>query len=126
MISLNTYLYKIRAAETAECKCGLVKSIPHFLFCCRKWAEQRQELRLQHGERFGDLSYALGGFSSRKEGGESIDGPIERWKPDIDVVRATIQFAMDTGRLQTVSQDTSSIEEDENERQRLQIPTPTL
>jgi len=126
MTSLNTYLYKIRAAETAECECGLIESIPHFLFCCRKWAEQRQELRLQHGERFGDLSYALGGFSSRKEGGESIDGPIERWKPDIDVVRATIQFAMDTGRLQTVSQDTSSIEEDENERQRLQIPTPTL
>lgn len=75
--SLKVYLYKIKAAETAECECGLIESIPHFLFCCRKWAEQRQRLQLQHGERFGDLSYALGGFSSRKEGGESIDGPMK-------------------------------------------------
>jgi hypothetical protein len=123
--SLKVYLYKIKAAATAECECGLVESIPHFLFCCRKWDEQRRKLRLQHGERFGDLSYALGGFSSRQEGGQSIDGPIERWKPDIGVVRATIQFAIDTGRLQTGSQDTASIEEDNNERQQLRIPTPT-
>lgn len=125
MTSLNIYLYKIRAVETAECECGLIESIPHFLFCCRKWAEQRRRLRLQHGERFGDLSYALGGYLSRKEGGESIDGPIERWKSDIRAVRATIQFAIDTGRLQTVSQETASIEEDNNERQGLRILTPT-
>ena len=75
---LNVYLYKIKVAETAECECGLIESIPHFLFCCRKWERQRQKLRLQHGGRFGDLSYALGGYSSRQEGGESIDGPIER------------------------------------------------
>jgi hypothetical protein len=118
------YLYKIKAAETAECECGLIESIPHFLFCCRKWEKQRQKLRLQHGERFGDLSYALGGYSSRQEGGESIDGPIERWKPDTEVVRATIQFTMDTGRLQTGSKDTSS-SEDNNERQQLRIPTTT-
>jgi len=124
--SLRVYLYKIKAAETAECECGLIESIPHFLFCCRKWEEQRQKLRLQHGERFGDLSYALGGYSSRKEGGESIDGPIERWKPDIEVVRATIQFAIETRRLQTVSQDTASMEEENNEQQRLRIPTPIL
>jgi hypothetical protein len=35
-------------------------------------------------------------------------GPIERWKPDISVVRATIQFAKDTGRLQTIEQETAS------------------
>jgi hypothetical protein len=76
--SLKVYLYKIKAAETAECECGLIESIPHFLFCCRKWAEQRQRLQLQHGERFGDLSYALRGFLSWKEGGESIDGLMKR------------------------------------------------
>ncbi|KAF2006546.1 hypothetical protein P154DRAFT_219357 [Amniculicola lignicola CBS 123094] len=126
MTSLNVYLYKIGAAETAECVCGLTESILHFLFCCRRWEEQRQQLRLQHGVRFGDLSYALGGFSSRKEGGESIDGPIKRWKPDIEVVRATIQFAMATRRLQTINRDPASIEEENNEQQRLRIPTPTL
>jgi len=94
------------------------------LFCCRKWERQRQKLRLQHGGRFGDLSYALGGYSSRQEGGKSIDGPIERWKPDMEVVRATIQFAMETRRLQTGSQGTASIEEDNNEQQQLRIPTP--
>ncbi|KAF9728466.1 hypothetical protein PMIN01_13599 [Paraphaeosphaeria minitans] len=126
MTSLNIYLYKIKAAETAECECGLIESIPHFLFCCRKWAEQRRRPQLEHGERFGDLSYALGDISSQKEGGESIVGPMQRGKPDTEVVRATIQFAMETRRLQAVSQDTASIEEDNNERQRLRIPTPTL
>jgi hypothetical protein len=126
MTSLNTYLYKIKAAETAECECRLMKSIPHFLFCCRRWEEQRRQLRLQHGERFGDLSYALGGFSSRKKGGQSIDGPIERWKPDIDVVRATIEFAMETRRLYTVSQDTAGTEEENIEREYLRIHIPPL
>lgn len=51
------------------------------------------------GVRTRDLSYALEGFSSHKELGESIDGPIERWKPNIEVVRATIQFAIGTERL---------------------------
>jgi hypothetical protein len=124
--SLKVYLYKIKAVETAECECGLIESVPHFLFCCSKWEEQRQKPRLHHGERFGDLSYALGGFSSRQEGGKSIDGPIERWKPDINVVRATIQFAIDTGRLQTGSKDTASLEDNNNERQQLRTLTLTL
>ena len=33
---------------------------------------------------------------------------------------------METKRLQTVSQDTASMEEENNERQRLRIPTLTL
>ncbi|KAF2462633.1 uncharacterized protein BDR25DRAFT_248431, partial [Lindgomyces ingoldianus] len=121
-----TNQYLIKAAETAECECGLIKSIPHFLFCCRRWERPRQKLRMQLGERFGDLSYTLGGYSSRQEGGESIDGPIERWKPDIEVVRATIQFAMDTKHLQSVSNDTARAETDNNERQRLGIPISIL
>ncbi|OCK75876.1 hypothetical protein K432DRAFT_307598, partial [Lepidopterella palustris CBS 459.81] len=88
---LKEYLHKINASETAACDCGFVESIPHFLFSCSRW-------RALNKTRFGDLSYALGEYSSR-QGGQSIDGPIERWKPDIDAVRATIQFAMDTRRL---------------------------
>lgn len=94
-----------------------------FLFCCRKWTEKRRQLRLQHGERFPDLSYALGGYSSQFEGGESIDGPMKRWKPDIEVVRATIKFAMEIRRLRVASRDSTSDEEN-SERQRLQMPTP--
>jgi hypothetical protein len=123
---LKEYLHKINASETAACECGLTESIPHFLFSCRRWAQQRINLRQQHRERFGDLSFALGGYSSRREGDRSIDGPIEQWKPDISMVRATIQFAMDTGRLYPNEQDATSIEADLSERRHLLIPPPAI
>ena len=44
-------------------------------------------------------------ISSMREGGGDIDGPIERWKPDIGVVRATVQFSRETGRLCPSLQD---------------------
>ena len=122
---LRDYLHKINASETAACDCGLTESIPHFLFSCRRWAQQRAKLRQQHGTRFGDLSYALGGYSSRQEGGKNIDGPLKHWKPDISVVRATIQFAKDTGRLHPSEQDAVNAEAERNERQLLRIPSST-
>jgi hypothetical protein len=122
---LNDYLYKINVAETAVCNCGLTESIQHFLFSCRRWEQQRTKLREQHGDRFGDLSYALGGYSSRQEGGRNIDGPIERWKPDISIVKATIQFAKETGRLHSSRQEASA-EMDLNERRHLRVPSPIL
>jgi hypothetical protein len=122
---LNEYLHKIKASETALCECGCVESIAHFLFVCRRWKQQRIKLRQQHGQRFGELSYALGGYSSRQEGGQSIDGPIERWKPDIKVAKATIEFAKNTGRLQLNEQDSTSREEEEAvERRHVRIPSP--
>ena len=121
---LNEYLYKIRASETAACDRGTIESIAHFLFVCRRWRQQRAKLRQQHGQRFGELSYALGGYSSRQEGGESIDGPIEQWKADMEAVRATIDFARSTGRLQPNVQDEESREEQEvEERRQLRIPS---
>lgn len=51
---LKGYLHMINASETAACECRLVESIPHFLFSCRRWAQQRAKLRQQHGERSGD------------------------------------------------------------------------
>ena len=51
-------------------------------------------------ERYGDLSYILGGRSSHKKpDGSDLDGPRERWKPNVAAVRATVKFAMKTGRL---------------------------
>ena len=95
-----------------------------FLLSCRRWTQQRIKLREQHGDRFGDLSYELGGYSSRREGGRNIGGPIERWKPDIRVVRATIQYAKETERLHLSVQDAESTEADDNERRLLRIPPP--
>ena len=96
---------------------------PHRLEGCQG-GKQRAKLRQQHGQRFGELSYALGGYSSRQEGGESIDGPIERWKPSMEAVRATIEFAKSTGRLQPNMQDEENREKQEaEERRQLRIPS---
>jgi len=124
---LNEYLYKIKATDTVACDCGCRESIAHFLFSCRRWRQQRAKLRQQHGQRFGELSYALGGYSSRQEGGQSIDGPIKYWKPDIEAVRATINFAKSTGRLQPKVQDGESRDEEEaEERRQLRMPSPAF
>jgi hypothetical protein len=39
------------------------------------------------------------GFEKDIETGQSLDGPKEKWKPDLAVVKATIQFLEKTGRL---------------------------
>jgi hypothetical protein len=31
--------------------------------------------------------------------GQFVDGPKEKWKPDMEAVKATIQFLEKTGRL---------------------------
>jgi hypothetical protein len=62
--------------------------------CCR-------ELRETVGARSGDVSYLLEGWGSRKDvrTGQLLDGPKEKWKSDIEVVKATIRFLEKTGRL---------------------------
>jgi hypothetical protein len=120
---LKGYLHKINASETADCDCGVKESISHFLFSCKRWVRQRATLKHQHKGRYGDISYALGGYSSRQKEGKNIDGPIEYWQPDINVVKATIQFAKDTGRLHPSEQDTASAEADHNEQLLLRIPS---
>ncbi|KAK7178140.1 reverse transcriptase [Paraphaeosphaeria sporulosa] len=121
---LNEYLHKIRAEDTAACDCGSIESTAHFLFACRRWRQQRAKLRQQHGKRFGDLSYALGGYSNRQEGGESIDGTMARWEADMEAVRATIEFAKSTGRLQPHERHVESRDEAEaEERRQLRIPS---
>ena len=123
---LNECLHKIKASETAACSCEWTESIAHFLFKCNRWVQQRTILRRQHGQRFEDLSYALGGYSSRQEGGQNIDGPIEQWKPSMEAVKATIEFAKSTGRLQPKVEDEESREEEEaEERRQLRMPSPT-
>ena len=47
------------------------------------------------------MSYLLGGWGKRKDLslGKLLDGEKESWKPDLTVVKATVQFLQDTGRL---------------------------
>ncbi|KAK7582830.1 hypothetical protein V3481_012128 [Fusarium oxysporum f. sp. vasinfectum] len=92
MARLNSYLYQIRAAPTDECPCGRAKeTVEHFLFRCVKWTTQRNEMLPCTEEKRGNLSFHLGGKAIS-------DG--QKWTPDMDAVRATIRFAIATGRLE--------------------------
>jgi hypothetical protein len=91
MARLNGYLYWINVAETAQCACGQAReTVEHFLFRCQKWTTHRTEmLQCTHTHR-GNISFFLGGKSPS-------DG--QNWKPNLEAVRATIRFAIATGRL---------------------------
>lgn len=101
---LNTTLAQIRIAPSAECECGNEReTIKHFLLECPQWTEQRTELRHVLGERWADLPYTLGGWSGRFQAGSNqpIDGPKNKWKPNVKVIRTVIKFVQATGRFRT-------------------------
>jgi ribonuclease HI/exonuclease III len=101
---LNQHLKQSRITEAEECSCGSAsESTAHFLFHCPNWAEPRKLLRDKLGTRWADLSYALGGWSGRFLPGTTsrfIDGPKEKWKPNIEVLRAVISFVKVTRRFE--------------------------
>jgi hypothetical protein len=68
---------------------------------CQLWGHSRTELRQAAGERWGDLSYMLGGHSERKDWktGRQNDGDREKWKPNHAMVKVTINFLQLTGRI---------------------------
>jgi hypothetical protein len=100
--SLNRYLSRTGVADEARCSCGYdEETIRHLLLSCPKWTDERKELRQAVGDRSGDVPYLLGGWGPKKDvrTGQFVDGPKERWKPDMEAVIATIQFLEKTGRL---------------------------
>jgi hypothetical protein len=54
------------------------------------------------GDGRGDLAYALGGWSGRKNRGSQQyeDGAREKWKPNMKVLKAVIQYVKATKRFQ--------------------------
>jgi hypothetical protein len=59
---LNKSLYRLKIVDTAECQCGEgEESIQYVLLYCLTWAAARAELQVAVGERWGDVSYLLGG-----------------------------------------------------------------
>jgi ribonuclease HI len=91
MARLNGYLYRINVAETDQCACGQAReTVEHFLFRCQRWTTHRTEmLQCTHTHR-GNISFFLGGKSPLDD---------QNWKPNLEAVRATIRFAITTGRL---------------------------
>lgn len=96
-----------------------------FSFHAADGHSREKKMRQQHGDRFEDLSYALGGYSSRQEEGVCIDGLIERWKPNMDAVRVIIQFAMKMRRPQADLQGTEEVEDEMEEWRQLRILSPS-
>jgi len=80
-----------------DAKCGCRdddETIKHILLVCPRWTAKCGELRAT-------AAYLLGGWGSKKDirTGQLLDGPKEKWKPDLAVVKATIRFLEKTGRL---------------------------
>ena len=99
---LKGFLRRIGAKESATCECGAtVESTQHYLFHCPQWENERNRLREAMGDRWGDLAYALGGWSGRrdKRTNRPVDGPKERWKPNLAVLKAVIQYVKTTQRF---------------------------
>ena len=91
MARLNGYLYRINVAETDQCACGQAReTVEHFLFRCQRWTTHRTEMLQCTHTRRGNISFFLGGKSPLDD---------QNWKPNLEAVRATIRFAIATGRL---------------------------
>jgi hypothetical protein len=91
MARLNGYLYRINVADTDQCACGQAReTVEHFLFQCRKWTTQRTALLQCSQTHRGNLSFFLGGKSPSDD---------QQWTPTLEAVRASIRFAISTGRL---------------------------
>jgi hypothetical protein len=91
MARLNGYLYQIGALESDLCDCRQAKeTVEHFLFRCTKWDQHRERMLHQTETRRGCLSFYLGE--------KALSDPAQ-WKPNLSAVRATVQYAIATGRL---------------------------
>jgi hypothetical protein len=91
MARLNSYLHRIDAAPSDKCVCGQAReTVDHFLFRCKKWTAYRAEMLECTDTYRSNISFYLGGKSPSDK---------KDWTPNMKAVRATIRFAMATGRL---------------------------
>ena len=103
---LHSYTARIDQTASAACKCGAEREdVQHLMLTCPEWSSQRQVLRETAGDRWGDLSYLLGGWSGRRSpySGALLDGPKEKWAANMRVVKASIEFLRQTTRMQVSS-----------------------
>jgi hypothetical protein len=100
MVRLNGYLHQIGAVESDKCECGqATETVKHFLFRCTRWEAYRMQMLSQTDTRRGNLSFYLGG---------KAPSDPKTWTPNMDAVRATIKFAIATGRLDMEVEQTAN------------------
>ena len=56
-------------------------------------------MRGAYKDRFGDLSFAVGGHSTYTRNSIRLDDDLNKWRPNMEAVKATIKFARETKRL---------------------------
>jgi hypothetical protein len=111
MAKLNVYLHRIEAAPSDQCACGKAReTVDHFIFRCKQWDEHRTEMLQCTDVHKGNLSFYIGGKSPSDD---------KNWSPNMQAVRATIPFAIATGRL-----DASHPYNETNQPSSLTRPTP--
>jgi hypothetical protein len=99
---LNQYSSRIGIVEEAKCPCGTDdETARHVLCVCPLWATQRKTLQAVAGDWWGDVSYLLGGWGKRRDAksGKLLIREKDNWRPDLTVVKATVQYLQETGRL---------------------------
>ena len=67
-------------------------------------------MRRLAGQQWGDTSYLLGGWSD-----EQKYGALAKWRPTIEMVTATINFAIATGRLEDRREEREEGDNSDNE-----------
>ncbi|KAF2195831.1 hypothetical protein K469DRAFT_543471, partial [Zopfia rhizophila CBS 207.26] len=104
---LRSFLAIIGAEESDMCGCGQAKEdTRHFLLHCQRYQHLYEDMIREGKEHYGDLSYMLGGRSSYiNPNRSSPDGLIEKWKPNVTMVRTVIKYALKTERLGSQSGD---------------------
>jgi hypothetical protein len=91
MARLNGFLSRIGAVESDLCPYGQAReTVEHFLLRCVRWTALREDMLRCTVTRRGILSFYLGG---------KVPSDPKMWSPDMKAVRATIKYAMATGRL---------------------------
>ena len=94
---MNVCLFWNKLADSPPCECGPGdEAVLYVLLRCDLYAEARKALQEAVGDRLGDASYLLGGWRGCKEArtDKFVDGPRESWKPDLKVVKASIEFSL--------------------------------
>ena len=84
------------------CECGATReTIKHVIYECPLLREDRQIAIEAVGHRWRDLSYILGGWNPWEDPrtGRPVDGPKEKWKANLPVVKAVLHFLHKSGRF---------------------------
>ena len=104
---LRGFLAKLGFEDSPACECGeRVETVRHFLLHCPRYQDLRMDMIEEARDRYGDMSYMLGGRSRcRRPDGSWIDGPAAKWTPNLKAVRVVIRYAIATGRLSTNRRD---------------------